>query len=301
MIESAIFKRVVVGLDETGRSDTAVAAGLELSERLGANLTLVHAVDLPQGFLSWLHKDTGAFAYAEAIQHARTAQTQHLESCLTDHAHGPIDDLLVVGVGKPAKVLLDNANPADLIVLGPHALRGVLDFGSTLRTVLAETSGCVWVQKEEPRSIERILVATDHSRDSLFAAEAARKLASALNAKIAFVNAFSPPILAYPTGTGFPSSNPTYTVDHQRDLARKQFDATVARCDWGAAVDPIFREGDPADVILEVAGENDLVVVGSHGRTRLSHSVIGSVAYSVLKRANCPVLAVRHAGRLFVR
>jgi nucleotide-binding universal stress UspA family protein len=64
---------------------------------------------------------------------------------------------------------------------------------------------------------------------------------------------------------------------------------------------PLFREGDSVDVILEEARPTDLIVVGSHGRTGLSHSVLGSVAYSVLKRADEPVLAVRDPARRFLR
>jgi universal stress protein A len=37
----------------------------------------------------------------------------------------------------------------------------------------------------------------------------------------------------------------------------------------------------------------DLIVMGSHGRTGLSHVIIGSVAEAVVRHAYCPVLVVR--------
>jgi nucleotide-binding universal stress UspA family protein len=37
----------------------------------------------------------------------------------------------------------------------------------------------------------------------------------------------------------------------------------------------------------------DLIVVGTHGRTGLSHRLIGSQAEHVVRRASCPVLVVR--------
>ena len=37
----------------------------------------------------------------------------------------------------------------------------------------------------------------------------------------------------------------------------------------------------------------DLIVMGSHGRTGLSHVVLGSVAERVVRHASCPVLVVR--------
>ena len=37
----------------------------------------------------------------------------------------------------------------------------------------------------------------------------------------------------------------------------------------------------------------DLIIMGSHGRTGLSHVVLGSVAERVVRHASCPVLVVR--------
>lgn len=55
------------------------------------------------------------------------------------------------------------------------------------------------------------------------------------------------------------------------------------------------RVGVPAEEILNAAEEigADLIVVGTHGRTGLSRFLTGSVAEVVLRRAKCPVLALR--------
>ena len=66
-----------------------------------------------------------------------------------------------------------------------------------------------------------------------------------------------------------------------------------------ADVDYHTRHGDAAAEILRMADElkADLIVVGTHGRTGLCGLLAGSVATSVLRRAHCPVLAVRSAER----
>ncbi len=53
--------------------------------------------------------------------------------------------------------------------------------------------------------------------------------------------------------------------------------------------------GDPFTVICRVAEEEhvDLIVLGSHGRTGLSHVFLGSVAERVVRYAPCPVLVAR--------
>ena len=53
--------------------------------------------------------------------------------------------------------------------------------------------------------------------------------------------------------------------------------------------------GDPRDEILAAAKrlDADVIVMGTHGRRGLSRAVLGSVTESVLRRAECPVVAVR--------
>jgi nucleotide-binding universal stress UspA family protein len=53
--------------------------------------------------------------------------------------------------------------------------------------------------------------------------------------------------------------------------------------------------GRPADSICEHAATEkfDLIVMGTHGRTGLSHTLMGSVAERVVRKAPCPVLTVR--------
>ena len=49
-----------------------------------------------------------------------------------------------------------------------------------------------------------------------------------------------------------------------------------------------------SDAALECARAGaDLTVMGTHGRTRLGHLLIGSVAEHVVRTAECPVLTTR--------
>jgi len=56
-----------------------------------------------------------------------------------------------------------------------------------------------------------------------------------------------------------------------------------------------LRGGLPADSILDSAQTLpcDLIVMGTHGRRGISHTLSGSVAEAVLRKALCPVIAVR--------
>jgi nucleotide-binding universal stress UspA family protein len=60
-------------------------------------------------------------------------------------------------------------------------------------------------------------------------------------------------------------------------------------------VETIVLKGIPFHEIINAATEigADLIVIGTHGRTGLSHVVMGSVAEKVVRKASCPVLTVR--------
>jgi nucleotide-binding universal stress UspA family protein len=52
-------------------------------------------------------------------------------------------------------------------------------------------------------------------------------------------------------------------------------------------------EGSPADVIIRMSEDYDLVVMGSHGKGILQRLTTGSVTQSVLRRIKRPLLVVR--------
>lgn len=70
----------------------------------------------------------------------------------------------------------------------------------------------------------------------------------------------------------------------------------------GKKVTLATRLGSPLLNIIEYAKEHqsDLIVMGTHGRTGLSHVLIGSVAERVVRMAPCPVLTVHPQGHQFV-
>jgi nucleotide-binding universal stress UspA family protein len=60
--------------------------------------------------------------------------------------------------------------------------------------------------------------------------------------------------------------------------------------------------GIPFDEIVQIGKElpADLIIMGTHGRTGVSHLLLGSVAEKVVRRAPCPVLTVRKENHDFV-
>jgi nucleotide-binding universal stress UspA family protein len=49
-------------------------------------------------------------------------------------------------------------------------------------------------------------------------------------------------------------------------------------------------EGRPADVLAAAGHNADLLVLGSHGHSRVPHTVLGSVSEECIRKAACPVV-----------
>ncbi|EKB17863.1 MULTISPECIES: universal stress protein [Aeromonas] len=82
----------------------------------------------------------------------------------------------------------------------------------------------------------------------------------------------------------------THEMERQ---ARTQLKELIATLPIPATFD--IRFGRAADEIIIQAKEDEveLIVMGSHGRSGISHLLVGSVAESVVRHAPCPVLVVR--------
>jgi nucleotide-binding universal stress UspA family protein len=66
-------------------------------------------------------------------------------------------------------------------------------------------------------------------------------------------------------------------------------------------VEKMVVRGVPFVEIIRTAKEKnaDLIVIGTHGRTGIDHMLFGSTAEKVVRKASCPVLTVRIAGKEF--
>ncbi len=67
-------------------------------------------------------------------------------------------------------------------------------------------------------------------------------------------------------------------------------------------VEATVIQGIPFAEIISTAKEKeiDMIVIGSHGRTGISHMMLGSVSEKVVRKAPCPVLTVRQPGHEFM-
>jgi nucleotide-binding universal stress UspA family protein len=143
--------------------------------------------------------------------------------------------------------------------------------------------------------IQTILVPCDFSSYAEHALTWAIGLAESQEARIVLLYAI--PIFPHVSYTEIPSLLDIPKIEAQlvaegESQLRKFIDE---RNVGNVRVEPRAMLGDPFAVICRVALEEntDLIVMGSHGRTGLSHVLLGSVAERVVRHAPCPVLVTR--------
>lgn len=278
--------RIVAGIDLTERSRNAFLRALELAQRPGAELMLLHVTSdaLPsqvahvhETYATDVLRDLSGKAHAEGIEHVECvlAQGRDYETIIAE-SHKLQADLIVIGTHRPSSVVQD--------MLGTTADRVLRHGGLPL----------LLVRKKPAGPYATILVAVDFSPAS------ARALTLAVEA---FPKAHIAAVTAFGSSRRSLLGDDTEVREaaaEARRLALKGFLVEVRE-----ALDPelassldrveaVVERGWAEDVILHAAEEMkpDLIVVGTHARGGVQHAVLGSVAEWVLTEAPCDVLAV---------
>ena len=142
--------------------------------------------------------------------------------------------------------------------------------------------------------IHHILAPTDFSDYSKKTISDAFELARTFGATLTLLHVIEPP--PYPIEGFAPSAvgaDLLGDLEQQAstELAQVLPDAQEAKVEVTRAV----AIGSPSQKIVETAEAEhvDLIVMATHGRTGLSHLLIGSVAERVVRTAPCPVLTIR--------
>jgi len=150
--------------------------------------------------------------------------------------------------------------------------------------------------------IKKILWPTDFSDLSLHSCRAALELARGNKAELHIIHIVTPP-LSPELSVMIPAEAPLAVLDEEvLTSARASIDKLVA--ERGMSDLTVVRDafyGNPWSAICTYAHQQsiDLIAISTHGRTGISHVLIGSTAERVVQHAHCPVLTVKDPNRPF--
>ena len=284
---------IVIGVDDSTRSEDAVAFARRLAGAATGRIVVVNAfpyTDVPSRFPTP--------EYREVLRDDAHALVRRMTELFSGDAPEPIQTF-VVADASPARALHDVAvqEQASLIVVGStHTGRaGRVLPGSTGERLLHGAPCAVAMVPEGYRTlaqpaIRRIGVAydaTDESRAAVAAAtEAARALGAALEVvRVVGEDAYGPQALM-----GSPGHDARRReVDEHIQLS---IDAVVGGLPVAVRGEGVRLAGDPAEQLIARSEGMDLMVVGSRGYGPLRAVLAGGVSGRVARGAHCPVIVV---------
>jgi len=290
-------QRLVVGVDGSSASRTALLWALADAARSGARLEVVSAY--PVDFY-WTDP---YLVDPRHISDIRTETADRTRAFVEDARRDPslaavagaadvAVEVVVVG-GAPADHLVARAEGARVLVVGSRG-RG------TVRTALlgsvalhcATHAHCpvVVVHGPPPKQPARVVVGVDDSAVTRAVIERAAAEAQLLGAELDPVAVYPPPAT---WGIGHEAVAEREAEAH--DLARAGAEELLGEVLGDAARAPlhVVVGDDPKKVLVDRAEGAALLVVGSRSRNTLAGTVLGSVALHCAVHASCPVMVVR--------
>ena len=186
---------------------------------------------------------------------------------------------------------LASAENCDLIVMGRrglHRLERSLVGSVTARVIGYSQRDVLVVPDDTQVGFQRVLVATDGSKQCRPAVEKAIDFSQSYGGEISVVSIVDVPAEFY-------AEAPQIVEDmiHKAKIyveeVKKKAEAS------GVKAEAFVKEGEAYQAIVDLAKERDvnIIVMGSHGRTGLKRLLMGSVAEKVIGYAPCPVLVTR--------
>lgn len=292
-------RAIVAGIAELGGADPVLGEALALGRRLGAEVHLVHAYLPPAqgmalgggtpdlvGMASVAPLLTGPelVDYADSMAERLRGEARAAGADEVTRYH------VVAGPAAGALAEVAERVRADLIVVGASHRGRVERFflGTTAGRTLRQARAPVLVLRGPlPAEGASVLLATDLSGLGSAACAAGLELARRLFAPAA------PRFRCLTVGAIVHGDLPPGEVEGA--VAREELARFVASLPGGGqGVEPAVRLGVPVDEIAAEAAAwpADLVVLGTHGRSGLSHLFLGSVAETAVRDVPCSALVI---------
>lgn len=280
-----MVKNILIPIDGSDYGKTAIAYGIYIAPKLGAQLTGLHVVDvrLMQGpVFTDISGSIGLPPYQEflpAIESSLEAKAESIlkefhEQCEAAGIHP--ETKKITGVIDEA-IIEEGRICCDWILLAQrgehfHIGSGAI-LGSTAQSVVRRSGKPVLVTPEHFREIDRMALAYDGSAP----AKNALTLAADLSARAVWP-------LSVVIITDDPALGAELSGKAEAFLETREVDSTI-----------LILKGKEDKELLKFIREGtvDLLVMGAYGHNRLRELILGSTTSAVIRKSTIPVLLTR--------
>ncbi len=288
------LRRIVVGYAPTPDGERALRAARTFAARAHSLLYVLHVVEPYPLYVKLRFPTVPAQTQLEQV-------AEKMREQLAELMHGAefaaLESDIDVHIGKPFVELISTCKEwrGDMLVVGASAQDDDRFLGSTSERVLRKSPVPVLIAKRDfAAGPKTVLIPTDFSACSQQGAREALELVRGFGGRAVFLHVLDLRYLYSATYGVEAVALPPLVKPEELAPDWQEFlhDLPLG---GGLVWEQQTREGRAAQVIAEVAEEisADLIVIGTHGRSGISHMLLGSVAEQVLRMAQCSVLTVR--------
>jgi nucleotide-binding universal stress UspA family protein len=300
-----MFERVLTATNMLEACDVAVISALEIAKQNHGKLFVMHVLEPsyfhecgPRELIKDSRTGKEIAASPEYFDSVKEELDKKCAGALKPYGNYQID----IAYGKPSIEIRRSARKmgAELIVLGPHAVRteeeGLigLRIGDTVEDVIMHTTVPVMIINrlipKERLNFKKIMVGVDFSKSCEHAFQFSTKLAQKYNSKLFLFHML----------TTTPSGHPQAATD--KDIStRKEKLREFCKIPEGIEHEYVVSEGTlPYVEILKYSREKDadLIIMGSHTKEEGTRDYVGSSVEQVSAKSICPVVVVTHTDAL---
>ncbi len=296
------MKSILVGVDFSSSSRTALQQALRIAEWNRAQVRVVHILDT----MVMADVEFAMAAFHPNIHESMIADAREAWANFSADIPGAQAAAFEVLAAHPVAGLLDlvHEQKPDLLVLGLVGSGAGPGPGTVaaaaVRRARAKT---LLVRESHSGPYKKIVVGVDFSETSITALQSAVRVAEQDGAALHVVHVFEAPWhrLHYksPTPQASKDFQDQFTRALQQRLENVGDSAGLEReLAYLKPVNRLIENSSHGKGLIEYARSvgSDLVVIGTRGRSNIRDMIMGSTAERVVRDAPCSVLAVKPAG-----
>ncbi len=294
------IESVLAGVDFSDCSKSALRQAARIARAADAILHVVHVTEA----LVVTEVAEATHTSAEELRRDVMANAREQLDAWISESGRPAKVELLVRCGSPLDEILRTVRDTspDLLVLGVHGIAGLGGGAGTLATNLVRKAATrvLLVNEGHAGPYRGVVACVDFSDSTPAVVNQALRVAREDGSELHLLHVYSGPWhhLHYRAPT--PELSPEFRREYLAMLEmrlesclREAEDAAGVKAKFGLVDHHSYGRGI-VDYVRRTGA--DLIVVGTHGRTKLRYMLLGSTAERVLRELSCSVLAIKPHG-----
>lgn len=278
-----MIKHILVAVDGSANSDTALTYGISLAKKLGATLHIQHVIDVVFLENPFLHDLSGAMGFEPFMDFSgkvsdilRQRGNQILSDAGAICKKEGIDYKTYLDTGIVTKEIAEREKLVDLVIIGQKGVNSQFDrkiLGSTTEGLTRRLTKPLLISPVQFQELKKILLAYDDSNGAKRAMEFAVGFCKDLSLYLSVVN-----------------------INKDEANSKTILNNVVSYIQpYNIRFDTLTKNGNAEKVLKSMLDEQDydLLIMGAHGHSRIVELVLGSTAEYVIRNTKKPVIVTK--------